>query len=219
MRPVLRGRPFRKWREVPASFKQFFSLSQALSSVNVSGCRLPAEALKCVGATAMRLTDRPTDRSIDRSIPFCRACQSSSLMSSQGAVAGPGLQPQPERRVSGPERLRGNHQKANQRAHEWPPASRPGWSRNRVTRAALSFDLQLRSAGSQILEGCVAEIPNISSLDISDNGARLSLPRPLCGICGKQPCSRGFSLATTASQARLASFKNKEMALCWLFSL
>ena len=28
---------------------------------------------------------------------------------------------------------------------------------------------QLRSAGSQILEGCIAEIPNISSLDISDN--------------------------------------------------
>lgn len=30
--------------------------------------------------------------------------------------------------------------------------------------------LQLRSGGSQILEGCIAEIPNISSLDISDNG-------------------------------------------------
>uniref|UniRef100_A0A3Q4I7L3 Capping protein regulator and myosin 1 linker 1 n=1 Tax=Neolamprologus brichardi TaxID=32507 RepID=A0A3Q4I7L3_NEOBR len=29
---------------------------------------------------------------------------------------------------------------------------------------------QLRSGGSQILEGCIAEIPNISSLDISDNG-------------------------------------------------
>ncbi|XP_030637826.1 F-actin-uncapping protein LRRC16A-like [Chanos chanos] len=28
----------------------------------------------------------------------------------------------------------------------------------------------LRSGGSQILEGCIAEIPNISSLDISDNG-------------------------------------------------
>ena len=35
----------------------------------------------------------------------------------------------------------------------------------------LSFlSLQLRSGGSQILEGCIAEIPNISSLDISDNG-------------------------------------------------
>ncbi|XP_045568960.1 F-actin-uncapping protein LRRC16A-like [Salmo salar] len=28
----------------------------------------------------------------------------------------------------------------------------------------------LRSGGSQILEGCIAELPNISSLDISDNG-------------------------------------------------
>lgn len=36
---------------------------------------------------------------------------------------------------------------------------------------ALLF-LQLRSGGSQILEGCIAEIPNISSLDISDNGER-----------------------------------------------
>uniref|UniRef100_A0A6Q2ZBA7 CARMIL pleckstrin homology domain-containing protein n=1 Tax=Esox lucius TaxID=8010 RepID=A0A6Q2ZBA7_ESOLU len=37
----------------------------------------------------------------------------------------------------------------------------------------VSLDLsscELRSGGSQILEGCIAEIPNISSLDISDNG-------------------------------------------------
>ncbi|XP_028820181.1 F-actin-uncapping protein LRRC16A-like [Denticeps clupeoides] len=37
----------------------------------------------------------------------------------------------------------------------------------------VSLDLsscELRSAGAQILEGCIAEIPNISSLDISDNG-------------------------------------------------
>uniref|UniRef100_A0AAR2LGP9 CARMIL C-terminal domain-containing protein n=1 Tax=Pygocentrus nattereri TaxID=42514 RepID=A0AAR2LGP9_PYGNA len=37
----------------------------------------------------------------------------------------------------------------------------------------ISLDLsscELRSAGSQILEGCIAEIPNIASLDISDNG-------------------------------------------------
>lgn len=34
------------------------------------------------------------------------------------------------------------------------------------------FFLQLRSGGSQILEGCIAEIPNISSLDISDNGEK-----------------------------------------------
>ncbi|XP_077096605.1 F-actin-uncapping protein LRRC16A-like [Siphateles boraxobius] len=29
---------------------------------------------------------------------------------------------------------------------------------------------ELRSAGAQILEGCIAEIPNITSLDVSDNG-------------------------------------------------
>ncbi|XP_051577478.1 F-actin-uncapping protein LRRC16A-like isoform X2 [Myxocyprinus asiaticus] len=37
----------------------------------------------------------------------------------------------------------------------------------------VSLDLsccELRSGGSQILEGCIAEIPNISCLDISDNG-------------------------------------------------
>jgi hypothetical protein len=34
----------------------------------------------------------------------------------------------------------------------------------------FSLLLQLRSGGAQILEGCIAEIPNISSLDISDNG-------------------------------------------------
>ena len=35
---------------------------------------------------------------------------------------------------------------------------------------------QLRSGGSQILEGCIAEIPNISSLDISDNGDHTVTP-------------------------------------------
>lgn len=35
--------------------------------------------------------------------------------------------------------------------------------------------LQLRSGGSQILEGCIAEIPNITSLDISDNGVEILL--------------------------------------------
>ncbi|XP_067280931.1 F-actin-uncapping protein LRRC16A [Pseudorasbora parva] len=37
----------------------------------------------------------------------------------------------------------------------------------------VSLDIsscELRSAGAQILEGCIAEIPNITSLDVSDNG-------------------------------------------------
>ncbi|XP_064817929.1 F-actin-uncapping protein LRRC16A-like, partial [Oncorhynchus masou masou] len=36
--------------------------------------------------------------------------------------------------------------------------------------ALNSLLVPLRSGGSQILEGCIAELPNISSLDISDNG-------------------------------------------------
>uniref|UniRef100_A0A3Q2PG90 CARMIL C-terminal domain-containing protein n=1 Tax=Fundulus heteroclitus TaxID=8078 RepID=A0A3Q2PG90_FUNHE len=42
----------------------------------------------------------------------------------------------------------------------------------------VSLDLsscELRSGGSQILEGCIAEIPNISSLDISDNSLDMDL--------------------------------------------
>ncbi|XP_030596584.1 F-actin-uncapping protein LRRC16A [Archocentrus centrarchus] len=42
----------------------------------------------------------------------------------------------------------------------------------------VSLDLsccELRSGGSQILEGCIAEIPNITSLDISDNGLDMDL--------------------------------------------
>jgi len=35
--------------------------------------------------------------------------------------------------------------------------------------------LQLRSGGAQVLEGCIAEIHNITSLDISDNGLESDL--------------------------------------------
>ncbi|GAA6093266.1 F-actin-uncapping protein LRRC16A-like isoform X2 [Tachysurus ichikawai] len=38
-----------------------------------------------------------------------------------------------------------------------------------LSNCDCALDL-LRSAGSQILEGCIAELPNVSSLDISDNG-------------------------------------------------
>ncbi|XP_077600171.1 F-actin-uncapping protein LRRC16A-like [Stigmatopora nigra] len=87
----------RKSREVPVSFKQFFSLSQAVNSVNMSGCRLPAEALK---ALLLGLGCNPNLNDVSLDLSGC----------------------------------------------------------------------ELRSAGSQILEGCIAEIPNISSLDVSDNG-------------------------------------------------
>ncbi|XP_061752665.1 F-actin-uncapping protein LRRC16A-like isoform X2 [Nerophis ophidion] len=87
----------RKCKEVPASFKQFFSSSLALSSVNMSGTRLPSEALK---ALLLGLGCNPNLSDVSLDLSSC----------------------------------------------------------------------ELRSAGSQILEGCIAEIPNISSLDISDNG-------------------------------------------------
>uniref|UniRef100_A0A3B3TIQ1 Capping protein regulator and myosin 1 linker 1 n=1 Tax=Poecilia latipinna TaxID=48699 RepID=A0A3B3TIQ1_9TELE len=92
----------RKCKEIPSSFKQFFSSAQALTSVSLSGTKLPLEALK-------------------------------SLLLGLGC--------------------------------------NPNFS-------DVSLDLSscdLRSGGSQILEGCIAEIPNISSLDISDNSLDMDL--------------------------------------------
>nr|XP_046273541.1 F-actin-uncapping protein LRRC16A isoform X2 [Scatophagus argus] len=92
----------RKCKEIPSSFKQFFSCAQALSSVSLSGTRLPAEALK---ALLLGLGCNPNLSDVSLDLSCC----------------------------------------------------------------------ELRSGGSQILEGCVAEIPNISSLDISDNGLDMDL--------------------------------------------
>ncbi|XP_042291207.1 F-actin-uncapping protein LRRC16A isoform X1 [Thunnus maccoyii] len=92
----------RKSKEIPSSFKQFFSCSQALNSVSLSGTKLPLEALKAL-------------------------------------LLGLGCNP---------------------------------------NLSEVSLDLsccELRSGGSQILEGCIAEIPNITSLDISDNGLDMDL--------------------------------------------
>ncbi|XP_037831643.1 F-actin-uncapping protein LRRC16A isoform X2 [Kryptolebias marmoratus] len=92
----------RKVKEIPSSFKQFFSSSEALTSVSLSGTKLPLEALKAV-------------------------------------LLGLGCNP---------------------------------------NLSDVSLDLsscELRSGGSQILEGCIAEIPNISSLDISDNSLDMDL--------------------------------------------
>ncbi|XP_070777405.1 F-actin-uncapping protein LRRC16A [Enoplosus armatus] len=92
----------RKCKEIPSSFKQFFSCAQALSSVSLSGTRLPLEALK---ALLLGLGCNPNLSDVSLDLSCC----------------------------------------------------------------------ELRSGGSQILEGCVAEIPNISSLDISDNGLDMDL--------------------------------------------
>ncbi|XP_013359283.1 PREDICTED: leucine-rich repeat-containing protein 16A isoform X1 [Chinchilla lanigera] len=92
----------RKGKEVPLSFKQFFSSSLALMQINLSGTKLSPEPLK---ALLLGL-----------------AC---------------------------------NH-----------------------NLKGVSLDLsncELRSGGAQVLEGCIAEIHNITSLDISDNGLESDL--------------------------------------------
>ncbi|XP_055988230.1 F-actin-uncapping protein LRRC16A isoform X6 [Sorex fumeus] len=92
----------RKGKEVPQSFKQFFSSSLALVQINLSGTKLSPEPLK---ALLLGL-----------------AC---------------------------------NH-----------------------NLKGVSLDLsscELRSGGAQVLEGCIAEIHNITSLDISDNGLESDL--------------------------------------------
>ncbi|XP_035968109.2 F-actin-uncapping protein LRRC16A isoform X6 [Halichoerus grypus] len=92
----------RKGKEVPPSFKQFFSSSLSLMQLNLSGTKLSPEPLK---ALLLGL-----------------AC---------------------------------NH-----------------------NLKGVSLDLsncELRSGGAQVLEGCIAEIHNITSLDISDNGLESDL--------------------------------------------
>uniref|UniRef100_A0A3B3IN72 CARMIL pleckstrin homology domain-containing protein n=1 Tax=Oryzias latipes TaxID=8090 RepID=A0A3B3IN72_ORYLA len=92
----------RKCKEIPPSFKQFFSCAQALTSVSLSGTKLPHEALK---ALLLGLGCNPNLSDVSLDLSCC----------------------------------------------------------------------ELRSGGSQVLEGCIAEIPNISSLDISDNSLDMDL--------------------------------------------
>ncbi|KAL0962322.1 hypothetical protein UPYG_G00338620 [Umbra pygmaea] len=87
----------RRNKDVQPSFKQFFATAAVLSSVNLSGTKLPLEAIK---ALLLGLGCNPNVSEVSLDLSSC----------------------------------------------------------------------ELKSGGSQILEGCIAEIPNISSLDISDNG-------------------------------------------------
>ncbi|XP_077576762.1 F-actin-uncapping protein LRRC16A-like isoform X1 [Stigmatopora nigra] len=89
--------PHRKGKEVPPSFKHFFSSAMSLSSINVSGTKLAPDVLK---ALLLGLASNPNVKNVSLDLSCC----------------------------------------------------------------------ELRSGGSQILEGCIAEIPNIATLDISDNG-------------------------------------------------
>eukprot|EP00062_Callorhinchus_milii_P016990 gi/632968894/ref/XP_007900787.1/ PREDICTED: leucine-rich repeat-containing protein 16A [Callorhinchus milii] len=87
----------RKGKEIPPSFKMFFSSSLALRHINVSGTKLPPEAIK---ALLLGLACNPQLKDVSLDLSNC----------------------------------------------------------------------ELRSGGAQILEGCIAEVHNISELDISDNG-------------------------------------------------
>ncbi|KAM5300468.1 F-actin-uncapping protein LRRC16A isoform 2-T2 [Ctenodactylus gundi] len=92
----------RKGREVPPSFKQFFSSSLALRQINLSGTKLSPEPLK---ALLLGLACNPNLKGVSLDLSSC----------------------------------------------------------------------ELRSGGAQVLEGCIAEIHNITSLDISDNGLESDL--------------------------------------------
>ncbi|MBN3324721.1 CARL1 protein, partial [Atractosteus spatula] len=110
----------RKGKDISPSFKHFFSSCLALTSINVSGTKLPPEALK---ALLLGLASNPNLKEVSLDLSCC----------------------------------------------------------------------ELRSGGSQILEGCIAEIPNISSLDISDNGLDSDLSTLLVWL-GKNRSIRHLSL-------------------------
>ncbi|XP_065254841.1 F-actin-uncapping protein LRRC16A isoform X2 [Emys orbicularis] len=92
----------RKGKEVPPSFKQFFSSSLALMQISFSGTKLSPEPLK---ALLLGLACNPNLKEVSLDLSSC----------------------------------------------------------------------ELRSGGAQVLEGCIAEIHNITSLDISDNGLESDL--------------------------------------------
>ncbi|XP_063779353.1 F-actin-uncapping protein LRRC16A isoform X2 [Pseudophryne corroboree] len=92
----------RKGKEVPPSFKQFFSSSFALTHISLSGTKLAPEPLK---ALLLGLACNPNLKEVSLDLSNC----------------------------------------------------------------------ELRSGGAQVLEGCIAEIHNITSLDISDNGLESDL--------------------------------------------
>ncbi|XP_019379392.1 PREDICTED: F-actin-uncapping protein LRRC16A isoform X3 [Gavialis gangeticus] len=96
----------RKGKEVPPSFKQFFSSSLALRQINLSGTKLPPEPLKAL-LLGLACNHNVKEVSLDLSSCELGHC--------------------------------------------------------------------LRSGGAQVLEGCIAEIHNITSLDISDNGLESDL--------------------------------------------
>ncbi|XP_074175399.1 F-actin-uncapping protein LRRC16A isoform X11 [Rhinolophus sinicus] len=123
----------RKGKEVPPSFKQFFSSSLALMHINLSGTKLSPEPLKAL-------------------------------------LLG----------------LASNH-----------------------NLKGVSLDLnncELRSGGAQVLEGCIAEIHNITSLDISDNGLESDLSTLIVWL------SKNRSIQHLALGKNFNNMKSKNLA-------
>ncbi|XP_023380217.1 F-actin-uncapping protein LRRC16A isoform X3 [Pteropus vampyrus] len=124
---------YRKGKEVPLTFKQFFSSSLALMQINLSGTKLSPEPLKAL-------------------------------------LLG----------------LASNH-----------------------NLKGVSLDLsncELRSGGAQVLEGCIAEIHNITSLDISDNGLESDLSTLIVWL------SKNRSIQHLALGRNFNNMKSKNLA-------
>ncbi|KAJ8291040.1 hypothetical protein GJAV_G00020720 [Gymnothorax javanicus] len=123
----------RKGKEVTPSFKHFFSSAMALSSINISGTKIPPEGLK---AMLLGLASNPNLKDVSLDLSCC----------------------------------------------------------------------ELRSGGSQALEGCIAEIPNVSSLDISDNGLDSDLMTLLVWL------SRNRSIRHLSLGKNFNNIKSKNLA-------
>uniref|UniRef100_A0A671Q6E9 CARMIL C-terminal domain-containing protein n=1 Tax=Sinocyclocheilus anshuiensis TaxID=1608454 RepID=A0A671Q6E9_9TELE len=119
---------YKKGKEFPSSFKQFFSSALSLQNICLSGTKLPSEGLK---ALLLGLACNTNLRDVSLDISGC----------------------------------------------------------------------ELRSAGSQILEGCIAEIPNITSLDISDNGLDSDLSTLLVWL-GKNRSIKHLSIGRNFSNIK-----------------
>ncbi|XP_073677636.1 F-actin-uncapping protein LRRC16A [Garra rufa] len=119
---------YKKGKEFPSSFKQFFSSALSLQNICLSGTKLPAEGLK---ALLLGLACNTNLRDVSLDISGC----------------------------------------------------------------------ELRSGGSQILEGCIAEIPNITSLDISENGLDSDLSTLLVWL-GKNRSIKHLSIGRNFSNIK-----------------
>ncbi|XP_067268361.1 F-actin-uncapping protein LRRC16A isoform X2 [Chanodichthys erythropterus] len=119
---------YKRGKELPSSFKQFFSSASSLKNICLSGTKLPAEGLK---ALLLGLACNSNLRDIALDISGC----------------------------------------------------------------------ELRSAGAQILEGCIAEIPNITSLDVSDNGLDSDLSTLLVWL-GKNRSIKHLSIGRNFSNIK-----------------